>query len=182
MVTTTLYTEHKYKTQHATISKILLSSISYTEISQFKWINEALIYGFHDWEYRYASVGHSYLKRKGPHNVSKDLVTVFLCIQISIDKMQLCSLSVAYACPYHNPTTNMGHSVHNVDISTPHTHMKPCTAKFSKMMLRRFMLFSGNSCGGHSCSQHANSTLPQNLRHRWHCVVWQKCSQYKGQL
>ena len=25
---------------------------------------------------------------------------------------------------------------------------------------------------GHSCSQHANSTLPQNLRHLWHCLVW----------
>ena len=25
--------------------------------------------------------------------------------------MQLCSLSVAYACPYHNPTTTIGHSL-----------------------------------------------------------------------
>ena len=31
--------------------------------------------------------------------------------------------------------------------------------------------FSGNSSGGHSCSQHANCTLPQHLRHLWHCVV-----------
>jgi hypothetical protein len=45
------------------------------------------------------------------------LFTVSLCIQIAIDKMQLCSLSVAYACPYHNLTTTMGHSVDNVDIS-----------------------------------------------------------------
>jgi hypothetical protein len=44
----------------------------------------------------------------GPH----DLGTVSLCIQIDIDKMQLCSLSVAYACPYHNSTATMGHSVH----------------------------------------------------------------------
>ena len=44
---------------------------------------------------------------------------VFLCIQIAIDKMQLGSLSVAYACPYHNTTATMGHSVHNVDISNP---------------------------------------------------------------
>ena len=28
--------------------------------------------------------------------------TVSLCIQIAIDKIQLCSLSVAYACPYQN--------------------------------------------------------------------------------
>ena len=34
----------------------------------------------------------------------QDLVTLFLCIQIAINKMLLFSLSVAYACPYHNPT------------------------------------------------------------------------------
>jgi hypothetical protein len=33
---------------------------------------------------------------------------VSLCIQIAINKMQLCSLSVAYACPYHKPTTIWG--------------------------------------------------------------------------
>jgi hypothetical protein len=37
-------------------------------------------------------------------NGPQDLITVSLCIQIVIDKIQLCSLSVAYACPYHNPT------------------------------------------------------------------------------
>ena len=31
--------------------------------------------------------------------------------------------------------------------------------------------FTGNSSGGHSCSQHANCTLPQNLRHLWLCCV-----------
>ena len=31
--------------------------------------------------------------------------------------------------------------------------------------------FTGNSSGGHSCSQHANCTLPQNLRHLWHFAV-----------
>ncbi len=34
----------------------------------------------------------------------------------------LCSLSITYACPYHNPTATMGHSIHNVDISKPLTH------------------------------------------------------------
>ena len=43
------------------------------------------------------------------------------------------------------------------------------TAKFSKETLeeaygREFNIqFSGNSSGGHSCSQHANCTLPQNI-------------------
>ncbi len=33
--------------------------------------------------------------------------------------------------------------------------------------------FTGNSSGGHYCSQHANCmALPQNLRHLWHCAVW----------
>jgi hypothetical protein len=44
------------------------------------------------------------------HNIGpQDLVTVSLCIQLSIDKMQLCLLSVACARPYHNPTATMGH-------------------------------------------------------------------------
>ncbi len=52
-----------------------------------------------------------------------------------------------------------------------------CTAKFSEtpleMAYRREMniQFTGNSSGGHSCSQHANCTLRQNLRHLWHCAV-----------
>ncbi len=53
-----------------------------------------------------------------------------------------------------------------------------CTAKFSEMLLEtaygreRNIQFTGNSSGGHSCSQHANCTLPQNLQHLWHCAVW----------
>jgi hypothetical protein len=35
------------------------------------------------------------------------------------------SLSIAYACPYHNLTLTMGHSVHNVDISKPLAHTMP---------------------------------------------------------
>jgi hypothetical protein len=32
-------------------------------------------------------------------NGLQDLVTVSLCIQIAINKLQLCSLSIVYACP-----------------------------------------------------------------------------------
>ena len=51
------------------------------------------------------------------------------------------------------------------------------TAKFSKTTLETAygreinIKFSGNRSGGHSCSQHANCTLPQNLRHLLHCFV-----------
>jgi hypothetical protein len=44
-----------------------------------------------------------------------------------VNKMQLCSLSIAYACPYHNPTTTTGYSVHNINISNPLTHKTPYT-------------------------------------------------------
>ena len=71
-------------------------------------------------------------------NGPQDLVTVSLCIQIAINLMRLCLLSVAYACPYHNLTSTMGHSVHNVDISTLLAHTMPYTwsgrtTKSSKM-------------------------------------------------
>ncbi len=52
-----------------------------------------------------------------------------------------------------------------------------CTVKFSETPLETAygiemnIQFTGNSFGGHSCSQHANCTLPQNLRHLWHCAV-----------
>ncbi len=44
-----------------------------------------------------------------------------------------------------------------------------CTAKLSETPLEMVygremnIQFTGNSSGGHSCSQHANCTLPQNL-------------------
>ncbi len=49
--------------------------------------------------------------------------------------------------------------------------MRPvgCTAKFSETPLETAygremnIQFMGNSSGGHTCSQHANCTLPQNM-------------------
>ncbi len=64
---------------------------------------------------------------KWHNNGPQDLVTVSLCIQNAINKMHLCPLSITYACPYHNPTVTMGHSIHSVDISKPLTHMMPYT-------------------------------------------------------
>ncbi len=52
-----------------------------------------------------------------------------------------------------------------------------CSAKFFEMSLETAhgremnIKFTGNSSGGHSCSQHANCTLPQILRDLWHCAV-----------
>jgi hypothetical protein len=52
--------------------------------------------------------------------------------------MQLCLLSVAYACPYHNPTATMEHSVHKVDISKLFTHTLSaiCTVQLKPGFIR----------------------------------------------
>jgi hypothetical protein len=56
------------------------------------------------------------------------------------------------------------------------------TAKFSNTTLMASygretnITFSGNSSGGHSCSQHVNCTLPHHLRNLWHCIVCQNCT------
>ena len=94
-------------------------------------------------------------------NRPQDLVTLFLCYQIAIDKMQLCLLSIAYNCPYHNPTATMGHSVHNVDISKPLAHMSAiCPVQLKPGFICEEHTSTAFS-GKHSSSHHANCTLPQ---------------------
>ncbi len=52
-----------------------------------------------------------------------------------------------------------------------------CTDKFSETPLETAygreinIQLTDNISGQHSCSQHANCTLPKNLRHLWHCAV-----------
>ncbi len=73
-------------------------------------------------------------------NGPQDLVTVSLCIQIAINKMHLFLLSIAYACPDHNPTATMGHSVHNIGTSkslahtTPHTLSSICLVQWKPVV------------------------------------------------
>ena len=122
-----------------------------------------------------------------PYNGVQDLVTISLCIQIAIDKMQLCSLSVAYACPYHNPTTPWGTlftTLTSANRSPTRHHTRglqlwgqlDILTNSQKTMLEAAygseinIQFSDNSSDGHSCSQHANCTLPQNKS-----FVWQIC-------
>ena len=78
-------------------------------------------------------------------NGPQDLVTVSLSIQIAIDKMQLCLLSVAYASPYHNPTTK-GHSVHNIDIRKLPVH----TAQYTLSTICPVQLIPGFICEEHN--------------------------------
>ena len=56
-----------------------------------------------------------------------------------------------------------------------------CTAKFSKTMLEvangiEINKFSGNSSGGHSCSQHANCMFPQLETSVALCCVTKNCT------
>ena len=55
-------------------------------------------------------------------NRPQDLITVYLCIQFAIDKIQLDSLSVSFACSHHNPSSQSSHQY-----SFAHTLSAICT-------------------------------------------------------
>ncbi|KAJ8359035.1 hypothetical protein SKAU_G00155600 [Synaphobranchus kaupii] len=58
---------------------------------------------------------------------SQYLVAVSCCIQVAVDEVQPCTMSIGNACPHHNPTTTKGHSADNVSVgkvladTTPYT-------------------------------------------------------------
>ena len=71
------------------------------------------------------------------NNGPRDLVTVSLCIHMAIDKMQLCSLSVAYACPCHNPKATMGHK--SLAHTTPYTLSVICPVQMKPGFFSRYL-------------------------------------------
>jgi hypothetical protein len=96
----------------------------------------------------------------------------YLYIQIAIDKMQLCSLFVAYACPYYKPTATTGHSVH----TTPYTWSVVVrwvghAAEFSKMMVEKLTLNSLATALVEISAVSMQIAHTLNLRPLWHCCV-----------
>ena len=108
-------------------------------------------------------------------NGPQDLVTVSLCIQIAIDKMQLCSLSIAYAL-CHTITQPPWGTVHSANLSPTQSRTRGLRLWGSldvllnslKQHWRRLVveILTFNSLATalvDSCSQH--------LKHLWHCCV-----------
>ncbi len=108
-----------------------------------------------------------------------ETVSDSLCRNSLVEQTDCCS-----SCPGGWSRTNLEVKMLDMEVLgwcgyTRSAVVKPvgCTAKFSETPLEMAygremnIQFKGNSSGGHSCSQHANCTLPQNVRHLWHCAV-----------
>ncbi len=116
------------------------------------------------------------------NNGPQDLVMISLCIQNAINKMHLSSLSITYACPYHNPTAAMGHLVHNVDISKPLTHTTPYTLSMRTPMRTTSLQMSFPETVSDSLCRNSLVIKPivaaavrvAGLRRswRWRCWMW----------
>ncbi len=80
--------------------------------------------------------------------------------------MHLCLLSITYACPYHNLTATIGHSIHNIDISKPLTHTTPYTSAICHIQWKPGFIREENTSP--KCQMPSNVTIchPSRLRQR----------------
>jgi hypothetical protein len=111
-------------------------------------------------------------------NGSQVLVTLTQYIQIAIDKMYWCLLSVAYACPYHNPT--IGHSVHNVTsenrspTSRRGLQLRPVSLKWCWRWLMVDKWTWHSLATALVDIPAVSMSIAHTLKtwHLWYCVVW----------
>jgi len=87
---------------------------------------------------------------------------ISLCIQNAINKMQLCLLSITYACPYHNPTATIG--LHNQIIS----------AQTVRNRLREAHLYARRPHRGFELTavRRRNRLEWANAHIRWRLALW----------
>ncbi len=89
------------------------------------------------------------------NNGPQYLITVSLCIQNAINEMHLCSLSITYACPYHNPTTTMGHSNYSMPIARSLKTCNICGIVLCDKTAHFRVAFYCGQPKAHLCNYHA---------------------------